>query len=84
MSMMFENGAEQLAKRELNSIQQLTPRQKEIVNLLLLKGYSYKQIGENLNISIYTVRAHLHSAYKRLQVKSRGQAAARIFSQLGK
>lgn len=84
MTMMFGNDAEPLAAKELNSIEQLTPRQKEIVNLLLLNGYSYKQIGENLNISLCTVRAHLHSAYKKLQVRSRGQAAAKIFSQLGK
>lgn len=84
MTMMFVNDTEPLAAKELNSGEQFTPRQKEIVNLLLLKGYSYKQIGENLGISLGTVRAHLHSAYKKLQVKSRGQAAAKIFSQLRK
>lgn len=66
---------------ELDSFERLTPRQKEVVSLLL-KGFSYRQISENLGISLYTVRAHLHSAYERLEVKSRGQAAAKIFSHM--
>jgi len=57
---------------------QLTVRQKDIVNLLF-KGCSYREIGKTLGISLPTVRAHLHSAYKRLQVKSRAQAVAKIF-----
>jgi DNA-binding NarL/FixJ family response regulator len=64
-----------------NSIEQLTPRQKEVAGLLR-KGYSYRQISENLSISLYTVRAHLHSVYKRLQVKSRGEAAAKMFDRM--
>jgi RNA polymerase sigma factor (sigma-70 family) len=59
-------------------IEQLTSRQRDIVNLLF-KGYSYREIGKSLGISVPTVRAHLHSAYKRLQVKSRAQAVAKLF-----
>jgi len=59
-------------------IEQLTSRQRDIVNLLF-KGCSYLEISENLGISMPTVRAHLHSAYKRLQVKSRAQAVAKFF-----
>ena len=59
-------------------IEQLTSRQRDIVNLLF-KGCSYREIGKSLGISVPTVRAHLHSAYKRLQVKSRAQAVAKLF-----
>jgi DNA-binding CsgD family transcriptional regulator len=59
-------------------LEQLTSRQKDIMNLLF-KGCSYREIGNSLGISLPTVRAHLHSAYKRLQVRSRAQAVAKIF-----
>jgi len=62
---------------EPNGIARLSPRQLEAVNLLF-KGLTYKEISESLGLSLFTVRSHLHSAYKRLQVKSRGQAVARI------
>lgn len=64
----------------LDSFEQLTARQKDIVNLLF-KGCSYREIGKILGISLPTVRAHLHSAYKRMQVRSRAQAVAKIFRQ---
>lgn len=62
---------------EPDGISRLSPRQLAAVNLLF-KGLSYREISESLGISLFTVRSHLHSAYKRLQVKSRGQAVARI------
>jgi DNA-binding CsgD family transcriptional regulator len=63
---------------EPNGISRLSPRQLAAVNLLF-KGLTYKEIGESLGISLFTVRSHLHSAYKRLKVNSRGQAVAKIF-----
>jgi DNA-binding CsgD family transcriptional regulator len=68
------------AASDANGFEQLTERQKDIVNLLF-KGCSYLEISKALNISLPTVRAHLHSAYKRLQVRSRAQAVAKIFRQ---
>lgn len=65
---------------EQGGFEQLTERQKDIVNLLF-KGYSYDEIGKSLSISLPTVRAHLHSVYKRLRVKSRAQVVAKIFRQ---
>jgi DNA-binding CsgD family transcriptional regulator len=62
---------------EPDVIAQLSPRQLAVVDLLF-KGLSYREISESLGISLFTVRSHLHSAYKKLQVKSRGQAVARI------
>lgn len=62
---------------EADGIARLSPRQLAAVDLLF-KGLSYREISQVLGISLFTVRSHLHSAYKRLQVKSRGQAVARI------
>jgi DNA-binding NarL/FixJ family response regulator len=59
----------------------LTPRQHEILTLLA-QGLYYKEIGAELGISHATVRAHLHSAYRKLEVKSRARAAIKFQEQL--
>jgi DNA-binding NarL/FixJ family response regulator len=55
----------------------LTPRQQEILQLLA-KGFYYKEIGTTLGISHSTVRAHLHSVYRKLEVKSRSRAVIKF------
>jgi DNA-binding NarL/FixJ family response regulator len=62
---------------EPHGLARLSPRQLAAINLLFI-GLTYREISESLGISMFTVRSHLHSAYKRLQVKSRGQAVAKI------
>lgn len=51
----------------------LTVREQEVLDQLA-KGSSYAEIGENLSISFYTVRAHLRSIYEKLHVQSGTQA----------
>jgi LuxR family maltose regulon positive regulatory protein len=51
----------------------ITQREQQVLNLLE-KGYSNKQIGETLFISICTVKRHLQNIYSKLGVKSRTQA----------
>ncbi|HCL1395372.1 TPA: response regulator transcription factor [Salmonella enterica] len=73
--MMFLPG-DWLNSRELESrdIKALSARQREILQMLAA-GESNKQIGRALNISTGTVKAHLESLYRRLDVKNRTQAA---------
>ncbi|HBS6040433.1 TPA: response regulator transcription factor [Klebsiella aerogenes] len=52
----------------------LSRRQQEILKLLA-EGSSNKEISRTLNISAGTVKAHLESLYRRLDVKNRTQAA---------
>ncbi|CAM8677861.1 response regulator transcription factor [Kluyvera sp. M-M157-B] len=52
----------------------LSQRQREIL-ILLANGETNKQISRTLNISAGTVKAHLESLYRRLDVKNRTQAA---------
>jgi DNA-binding NarL/FixJ family response regulator len=59
------------------AIEKLTPRQQEILGLLA-KGFYYKEIGAALDISPATVRAHLHSVYRKLEVKSRALAVIKL------
>ncbi|HIF2756650.1 TPA: LuxR C-terminal-related transcriptional regulator [Salmonella enterica] len=73
--MMFLPG-DWLNSTELESrdIKALSARQREILQMLAA-GESNKQIGRALNISTGTVKVHLESLYRRLDVKNRTQAA---------
>jgi len=52
----------------------LTSREKEILDCLS-EGRSNKEISSTLNISVETVKSHLRSIYKKVNVKSRVEAA---------
>ncbi len=51
---------------------QLTSRQNQIVEGLV-KGLSYKMLGNELNISVETVRDHIKKIYRKLQINSKGE-----------
>jgi DNA-binding NarL/FixJ family response regulator len=54
----------------------LSPREREILDLLA-RGYLYKEIADQLKLSVLTVNAHIRSIYEKLHVHSRAQAVAR-------
>jgi DNA-binding NarL/FixJ family response regulator len=56
----------------------LSSRESQILSLLS-HGMLYKEIAGSLNISINTVRTHLVSIYRKLDVRSRTDAAVRFF-----
>jgi DNA-binding NarL/FixJ family response regulator len=58
----------------------LTERQQEVIELLV-DGRSNAEIADSLNISIGTVKNHVHKIFDRLGVHSRDQAAL-VYSQL--
>lgn len=51
----------------------LTQRETEALDLLV-KGYFYKEIAEELGIRIDTVAFHLGNIYRKLQVRTRSEA----------
>lgn len=53
-------------------VKSLTPKQFQVL-LLVKKGLSNKAIAEYLNVTEATVKAHISSLFKRLEVKSRTQ-----------
>ena len=53
--------------------QPLTPREEEILELLV-QGYRYREIAEQLFISIDTVRTHVRHVYEKMHVRSRAEA----------
>lgn len=59
---------------------QLTPREKEILSLLV-NGTDSRTIGEQLFISYETVRNHLKNIYQKLQVTSRVQAVSKAIKE---
>jgi DNA-binding NarL/FixJ family response regulator len=58
-------------------VEQLTDREQEILRLLA-KGYMYKEIADQLAISISTVRSHVCAVYEKLHVHSRTEAAKKL------
>ena len=48
--------------------------------MLLTKGYSNKEIAEQISLSIETVRSHLKHIYEKMHVRSRAEAVARYMS----
>ena len=54
----------------------LSSREKEVLNLLALGNY-YKEIAEELFISVDTVRYHIRNIYRKLHVHSSSEAVAK-------
>ncbi|HEX8304188.1 MAG TPA: response regulator transcription factor [Jatrophihabitans sp.] len=53
-------------------LDQLTPREQEVMRLLA-RGYSYREIGTELFISVKTVETHASNVLRKLQLSSRHQ-----------
>jgi len=70
----------QRIKEPTSEVDKLTKREQEIL-ALLAKGYLYKEIADNLGITLSTVRAHLHTVYEKLHVQSRTQAVVKFLGQ---
>lgn len=59
----------------------LTPREEEILDLLV-QGHRYREIGEQLFISLDTVRTHVRHVYEKMHVRSRAEAAAKVLGRV--
>ena len=67
-------------KKPSAEFEQLTPRELEILSLLA-KGFLYKEIADQLKISLHTVRGHVHLVYGKLHVQSRSEAIIKFLGQ---
>jgi DNA-binding NarL/FixJ family response regulator len=68
--------SEQTGKRQTH----LSPREEAVLDCLA-KGLTYKQIADQLEISIDTIRTYLRRIYEKLHVQSRTEAVAKYLSQ---
>jgi len=61
---------------------ELTEREKQLVNLIL-QGDSNQQISEKLFISTYTVKEHIKSIFRKMNLKSRGELIIKVYADRG-
>jgi DNA-binding NarL/FixJ family response regulator len=61
-------------------VEGLSPREQSVL-ALLTKGYLYKEISEELGVSVPTVNTYIRRIYEKLQVHSRSQAVAKFLKQ---
>lgn len=64
-------------RTEPNESDRLSPREKQVIELLA-QGFLYKEIADQLQLSIPTVNGYIRSIYEKLQVHSRSQAVAKF------
>ena len=75
----------QIARKVIGSFKltpdpNLTKREQEVLELLC-EGKSYKMIGNDLFISTETVRRHLKSIYRKLEVHSKSEAVSKAIKE---
>jgi len=76
----------EIARRVVNSIKFksgdelkiLTQREKEILDRLE-RGLMYKEIADDMKISIDTVKKHIHHIYSKLHVQNRTEAVKKLY-----
>ena len=56
----------------------LTVREREILRIIAVEQLGNKQIARRLHVSLYTVKNHVHSIMKKLDVRERGEAVTRL------
>lgn len=71
--------AQSFKKQETKTpeIYSLTPREVEVLELLA-KGFAYKEVAADLQISYSTVQRHIESIYRKLHVHSRTHAVTKF------
>lgn len=87
ISELYEGGSpmsDQIARKVVDSFRKfgkapketenLTDRETEILSFVA-KGYQDQEIADKFYLSVQTVRTHLRNIYKKLQVRSRTEAA---------
>jgi DNA-binding NarL/FixJ family response regulator len=68
-------------KTETTKLEILSHRENEILQLLA-KGLLYKEIADQLAISVSTVRQHIHHIYEKLHVQNRTEAINKAFGKI--
>jgi DNA-binding CsgD family transcriptional regulator len=71
----YDGGVEALRVTELRGYQDLTPREKQVLELVAV-GAANKRIALDLSMTEHTVKFHLASVFRKLGVTNRTEAAA--------
>jgi DNA-binding NarL/FixJ family response regulator len=60
----------------------LSARERQVLQLLA-RGFAYKQIGEEIGVSMDTTRTYIRRIYEKLHVHSRTEAVLRFMGREG-
>ncbi len=72
--------AEEERRPELTAEYGLTPREKEILSMLV-DGLSYKMIADRCELSFHTVNSHIRKIYEKLHVHSMSEAVSKALKE---
>jgi len=64
-----------LSPRATSHVPQLSPREREIMHLMA-EGFTAEQIGDQITVSVETVRTHVRNVIRKLQARNRVHAIA--------
>ncbi len=64
-----------LSPRATSHVPQLSPREREIMHLMA-EGHTAEQIGDQITVSVETVRTHVRNVIRKLQARNRVHAIA--------
>jgi DNA-binding NarL/FixJ family response regulator len=78
MSAQIARQVVEFFRTDEQTLSQLTPREHEVL-VLLGNGRLYKEIADELNVSIITIRAYIRLIYEKLHVNSRTEATRKLF-----
>lgn len=56
-------------------LDQLTPREQEVMRLIA-RGYTYREVGASLHLSVKTVETHVSAVLRKLQLSNRHELTA--------
>lgn len=64
---------EQDEQNEINALKELTKREIDILSGLA-QGFLYKEVADNYNVGLETVKKHVQNIYRKLHVQNRSEA----------
>jgi DNA-binding NarL/FixJ family response regulator len=56
----------------------LTPKEQQVLDLMA-KGYLYKEIADELNNTVNTIKQHIRNIYEKLHVQNKAEAINKIY-----
>ena len=78
-SQIIDSGVKEMSHPKLIQSVKLTKREREIVSLIA-EGLANKEIAFKLNLSIYTVKSHVHNILEKMALNTRVQIAIHSYS----
>jgi DNA-binding NarL/FixJ family response regulator len=70
----FAGAAPPATEAKGGDVEELTPREVEVLRLIA-RGYTYRELAQQLDISVKTVESHVSAVLRKLQLSTRHQLA---------